>query len=1057
MKTFLQNIAESYINTYSDEIKNFCFVFPNKRCCIFFEKYVRELSISKNSNDSQHSGIIIPNTIDINSFIMKTTYSVELSKIELLFILYDCYKDLVGKENTVNFDSFARWGEIAINDFNDIDRALVDAKEILNNTTHFDQIKTDFLTKEQLEVIDRHFRSSIKNNIIKDNNDNMWMHYQGDNGSQILHRFKTLWSVLPELYERFTSTLNERQVCYSGMSYRKIAEKGYLDDKLENGRLRYSKYIFIGFNALSNSEQKLFDWMNSKGLGDFYWDSESPFLTEDNIAGRFVKEYKNRYKSELKINSDNSNIPVAEIIGIPSRVGQTKFAAKKIQELFKDDKNINTKVNTAIVLPDESLCTYLLRSFNPEPETSNDDGDTDLKINITMGYPMANTPVTSLIKAIINLEHRARNTSDGYAYFYTDILELLAHPLLRKFEPKLVGVLSDMTNNEHKFTILRDEIIKRCQDKDIECYFPRFDDTENIFEAFSGLLNHIENEVNNDTLLNSFVKKYKQSLLLIKDLCSKHEIFLNRDTLAQMMHKLSSSETVNFEGMPLLGVQIMGVLETRALDFENVIILSMNEKVYPKKLFRKSLIPYELRQGYKITTPDVQESIFAYYFYRLLTRTKRIFFVYDSRTGEGKSEMSRYLYQIKNIFRNTFKDKLSEIQYTFDICQLKERKFEIPKINDTTEEMTVQKDNAILKQLLRFTKQENNNKRYFSASAINKYIACPLEFFLEYISDFREEDEAKTYVDDAMYGTILHEAFQKFYKYCKENLHITVFDIKTLEEIVSKRQNAIEHTLVASFKKNYYATTVDITTKPDLLTIDNDIPAELQMLADIMKSFMIRAFKCEIDYLNKEKIKNYEYIASELEFKYHFKIDDSTTINTKGFIDRIDVVTFNDGHRAIRIIDYKTGSDKTEFPGIDSLFESSDNKAIFQLFLYSKIAHECIKNKGFDKYTGHPIITITPELIKKIEFEKYTGLPIIPLIYKIRTLAVAPIDYLKLKKDKKLSDVTDFYPFENDFTEKFCEKMQELFNPDIPFIQTSDASHCDYCRFASICGKENKL
>lgn len=1037
MKTFLYSIAEAYIKNYLDEIDDFCFIFPNKRCCIFFEKFIHELSKKEIDN------VVFPNTIDINSFIMKTTHSVELSKIELLFILYDCYKKLVGNESIVNFDSFAHWGEIAIDDFNDIDRALVDAKEILTNTTHFDQIKTDYLTPEQMEVVDKHFRNPLKGK--NDHGDNMWMHYQGDNESEILHKFRTLWEVLPELYENFTQILSDRNVCYSGMAYRKIAEKGFLDSV----KLRYSKYIFIGFNALSNSEQKLFDWMKIKSIGDFYWDSESPFITEYNIAGRFVKEYKNKYKSGFDIADINDNIPEAEIIGIPSNVGQTKFAATKVEELLKNDKEINTKVNTAIVLPEESLCTYLLRSFPPgtlSSKNTSDNSDDGLKINITMGYPMSNTPVTSLIKTVINLEHKARTTEkEGYSFFYTDILELLTHPLLRKFEPKLVDVLSYMTNNEHKYIIPRDEIIKRCGDDSIECYFPLFDDASKTFGTISDLLKRIESKAVDDVLLKSFIKKYRQSLFLIQDLCAKHEIFLNKDTLAQMMHKLASNETVNFEGMPLMGVQIMGVLETRALDFENVIILSMNEKVYPKKLFRKSLIPYELRQGYKITTPDVQESIFAYYFYRLLTRAKRVFFVYDSRSGEGKSEMSRYLYQIKNIFSKTFGNKLSEIQYTFDISQPKERLFEIPKINDTDKGKIVQKDDAILQQLRKYTTQPvDGNGQCLSASAINKYIACPLEFFLEYVSDFREENEALTYVDDAMYGTILHEAFQNFYEYYKRHKDIDIFNKDVLSNIDEK---FIEHSLVASFKTNYYA--VSNISNPLSLTIEKDIPPEMQMLADIMKSFMIRAFKCEIDYLDKNEIKEYRYIASEYKFEHPFKIDDSTAINIKGFIDRIDEVTFNDGTKAIRIVDYKTGSDKTEFAGIESLFVSKDNpKAIFQLFLYS---------------------TIFPDLIKsnKIEgLENYKNLRIIPLIYKIRTLAVAPIDYLKIKNGTKYIDVTDFLTtkdpntsitLEDSFTEAFKSKMQELYDATVPFTQTSDSNHCDYCRFAPICGKENKL
>lgn len=1037
MKTFLKSIADSFYTEYGDNMADFCYVFPNKRCCLFFNNYVE----SQNRNKT-----LFANSIDIENFVLNLTHSVEAPYFDRLFILYDCYTKIVAKKSNntqiIDFDSFAGWGEMILNDFNDIDIHLVNAKDLLKNVKDYKSIATNYLTDELLDIVNEYFKDPYEKNR---KTEDMWLYYKGDNEDNsyqaINDRITKLWAVLDELYINFRKELTNRNVCYKGMAYRKAAEGM---DSLK-GHLKYSKYVFIGFNALSPAEHTIFKWFKDNKKGDFYWDSDSVLLNDKNPASLFVHKNNTEFESALHIddlfpNNDSSSLPDTKIIGVPSRVGQAKLAVKILTDLDKNGKIDKNGVNTALILPDEEMCTYVLRSL---PEKLKD-------INITMGYPLNNTPITSLLKSITFLCSKTSKSQGEITYFYNDLLDFLSQPLLKKITDNESYKLQNKIISE-KIYYIKHSFIKE-NFPQLAKYLTIFEDNENDIDKVTEILDTIIENTVDDPWIHSFALNFRQSFDSIQRLCKAFKIHLSHSTIIRFIIRLASGQTLRFSGEPLYGTQIMGILETRALDFENLIILSMNERVYPKKLFRKSIIPYNQRKDFKTSNPEYQESIYAYYFYRLFTRSSNVYLIHDSRAQSAQSEMSRYLYQLKYIFKSIFKDKLKDITMSYDLTPEPDRNLEVKKFdieflpqNITIEtenpdikiidgKKVILKSNSVYEKINRYFSSDKD-KKYISASAFNKYLACPLDFFFKYIAGLPEQDEDNTFVDSSMYGTIMHEAFQNFYKIVENQGPKTkVFNETVIEEVLNKHQNLIVDSLVRSFDNNYYKGRITKAIENRLLTL-NDLPKEITILGDVMVYFMNCVFKREKEAFQRLGIKQYEYIYSEKEYTTTININ-GINLNVKCFIDRVDKVTFNDGTTTYRLIDYKTGKDVLKFSNISDLFNKKSDrpKAILQLFLYANIFAQ-----EYPKETGS------------------TGkIKILPMIYKLRELAVKPLDFLKYGKidlknyEHKPNDSS--LSLNDEFLSTFKTYLEELLNKENPLKQVKDYTHCGYCNFKDICG-----
>ncbi|MGM9843334.1 MAG: PD-(D/E)XK nuclease family protein [Muribaculaceae bacterium] len=1051
MKTFLEQIAEAYYKENKQEMADICFVFPNKRSCDFFQKNVLEISRSNNAP-------VIPNVIDITSFVLRITNFVELTRIEQIFLLYNCYSEVVNaktnQEGTVYFDHFLRWADILLSDFNDVDMCMADAEQLFTNVKNLQEIKSDWMTPEMKDIIDRFYG---KKEEYSDKLDLMWKHYHGnqiedsdESENNMKQYFYSMWMILYDLYTKFRESLKENQLCYTGMAFRIAAE----NMNNYSNRLHHKRYVFIGFNALSAAEKTIFKWMRDNDRGDFYWDDNSPFLTDGNPGGYFVKTLKEEFKSKITLDLDSTadnDTRIIHLVGVPSKVGQVKYAVDILKQLNEEQVINSGDVNTAIVLPDERLCPYLLRSIPAKGIGCKTNESTN--VNVTMGYPMSDSPVSSLIQEILKMEYKCSESNGEITYLCEDILSLLSHPLVKKVKGADIKKLINKLQCRHRQYFKRSDVLKDAtsidKELDVSCFFPDFrNEIEkkdgikiNIVASLENMLNNIRKAIKDDPMMDAYINTYLKCINQINILLLKYNINTESATTLHLVQRLASTEKIPFKGEPLSGIQVMGVLETRSLDFDNLIFLSMNEKVYPRRMFKKSLIPYELRKCFQITTPEMQEGIFAYYFYRLLNRSKRVYLLYDCTEGGEQTEMSRYIYQLQYIYAQKLERyEIVVDKMNFDYNPVLTRKI---SLQDNSQNDVFTKD--VLNRLYRYTnKAESGHKYLLSPSALKAYISCPLKFFLEYVADYRVESEIKPFVDSSTFGTIIHEALQTVHKMmiCKRksenHAYPQTFYQNDIKKIIDN-EDFLTKCVVYSFLKNFlHRKECDIIF--DNITIDA-IPEEFRLLVEIMRdSFVKKTFERELESFETLGIKNYQYIASEYKFEYGLPIDvnDETKVLIKGFIDRIDIVTFNDDNKkkAVRIIDYKTGNDALKFKSIDDLFgiNQSNNEnlmGIFQVFLYSLV----FKNK---------ICTDFKDIGINCESQ------VIPLIYKLRTLATEGIQYIKSDN----GEITDFSIVEGDFGDALKNLIQKIFDTNCNFSQNNNS--CNYCNFRSICNTEKK-
>lgn len=972
MEPFLKNVAHAYLKNESANIADYCFVFPNKRSSVFFRKYLTEIS---------DTAMLLPEVITISDMINSFSFGVEASRYEQLFILYNVYKSI--SDEIVEFDQFQFWGDMILNDFNDVDKYLVNPKQLFINVKRLKEINSNYLTEEQIKIINKYWGE----NRTFDSVDKFWKHLDndGDNGVP-RDRFLKLWEILYDLYVKFNDILTVKGLSYSGRLYRDAAETiSHITPEL----LTHKRYIFIGFNVLSASEIKIFERLKEINCADFYWEYNSQlFKHSQNKASRFIRKYIKLFPSRYNVECHEiESIPNINIIGVPSNIGQVKETGKLLSDLQERKliSKVENAINTAIVLPDENLFIPLIHSL---PEGFN-------AVNITMGYPMRFTPISALIRAIVSMQLRLRKLKGEYVFYYEDILNVLAQPLIRAIANDECELIQNRISKNRLFNISANDLVKEFPN--LEMIFTPVKNIKDFDEVFTYAILLIDyicrnlSAIKHSSLDVSFLSRYTQALQSLRVLVEKYGIEMQEHTFFHLIERAISSDTINFEGEPLKGLQIMGVLETRALNFENVIMLSMNERVFPRKHFSRSFIPDALRRGYGMSTIEFQESIYAYYFYRLISRATNVYLLYDARTAGVKSgEMSRYLYQLKFLYpQNTIKTSLVD----YGIRSTRRDSIEIHKTDD------------VIEKLNKF-RIEGSGKA-LSASAIKKYCHCPLQFYLEIIEEIRIEDEVKEYMDDITYGNIVHAVAEKIYK----NLAGTLIT-KTVLERVKNSTAMLSKEITMAVNEHY-----------NKLGKNNE--TELYGEAKVLAEVMLYSIK---ELLEQEKqFTPIVFKSAEEKMVGRYRISPDLEINIKLFIDRVDNAMVN-GLEQLRIVDYKTGSDKTSVTSFEPVFDSANsdnNGAILQMFIY------CNFYATLQDYDG----------------------PIQPIIYKLRTLKTDGLKPIIIGSRQTAKPVYDYRDFNDEFMPYFHDMLEEIFNPKIPFMQTKNDDHCKYCSFKTICSK----
>ena len=872
MTPFLYKVAKLFYSKYGSEIHKLTFVFPNRRAAMFLRKYLAEIT---------GKPLFSPAMLTIQELFGSLSLYRQADRIEMLVILYKHFKRISGSEES--FDDFIFWGEMLLNDFDDVDKYLVDVEQLFVNVHDFRLLDDDLthLDENQIKSMRR-----------------FWHNFMPIEGNETKEKFNETWKILLELYNSLRDELHEKGIAYEGMIFRDVAERA------TNNKYDFSieeKFVFVGFNLLSPSETKLLTSLKRRGNADFYWDYESPLVHDElNRASFRVKDNLRLFPSKHDLESSENEIKSKiELIGVPSGVGQAKHVSRILSNLIDNSEigNPNEAINTAIVLPDENLLLPVLYSI------PNEIG----KINVTMGYSLSHSSVAGLVEHISLLQQNLRKWNKEIAFYHRFVKAILNHPLIILSAKKEADELKEHIIKYNRVVVPVSEIIDNPLLRLIFTPITVWKDITSYLHEILSFLYNILTEINysgeaveekrnsnNSDLEREFIVQYYKTITSLGDRLGDVTA-MSVDTYFRLLRKLARGISVPFSGEPLSGLQVMGVLETRTLDFDNLIILSMNEGVFPIKKATNSFIPFTLRKGFGLPTYEFQDSTYAYHFYRMISRAKNIYMLYDTRTeGTQTGEVSRYFYQLKYLYHNSF--DISERVVTYDVSA--------PVVTP----VSVDKSPEVVRLLNKF---RAGGEKSLSASYINNYIDCPLKFYFTALEELSEESEVQESVEADVFGTIFHRLMEVIYK--RFNSIVVTPDALTT---IINNDSYLNEVLGIAFSKYFFK--------------DENNPRNLQgqyyLIGEILKSYVKQTLYVDLQFAP------FRYIGSEYRFKMPYKVNEMLTVNFKGSIDRVDRV-----RDSVRIIDYKTGTGETKYRDIEQLFDSSKEKRpyqILQVFIY---------------------------------------------------------------------------------------------------------------------------
>lgn len=959
MKPFLYQVASLFYEKWEAEVSRLAFVFPNRRTGLFFQKYLSEVA---------DTPLFSPTILTINDLFIQLSGKQSADRISMLFILYDIYIRQSGSTET--FDEFLYWGEMLLNDFDDIDKYMANARMLFSNVTDLREIENDFdfLSDEQIAAI-RSFWSSF--------------YPRGDTPNQ--QQFLAVWQVLYDLYEEFRATLAAEGKGYEGMIFREVVESM---ERGESPDLPYEQIVFVGLNALSVSEERFLAQLQKREIADFYWDYVSDKVTDpDNKASYFVSRNLKSFPSSMKLPPEEKVKTEIEVIGIPSGIGQAKHVYTLLSDWCKEaEMSSEEALRTAVILPDEHL---LIPVLNAIPEQIR-------RINVTMGYPLAGTPVASLIEYILALQKNVRYIDRNPLFYFRDVLPVLNHRYILSTSPEIISSLVKEITENNKIYISHTELEKTPL---LEILFTPVTGVEafsdyliKVLEELNKVMSALSDEEEEDApqrtndLEQEFIFHYFTTVNRMKEVMKDARIEMKIDTFFRLLKRVTDTITIPFHGEPLSGLQIMGVLETRALDFDRLIILSMNEGIFPQRKAANSFIPYNLRRGFGLPTYEHQDSVWAYHFYRLIERASHVSLLYDTRSnGLQTGEVSRFVHQLHYHYEVPMRDKL----VVYNISSSKTPPLAVPKRED------------IMRRLDAYRK---GGSKAISASAINTYLDCPLKFYFSVVEGIREEEEVSETIESDVFGSILHKVMEELYKPFQGKM-VTVDLLKAIRKDTALLTGAIARAFASEFFKT---------------EVVRSLTGQNYLIGEMIRKYVEKILERD------GKLTPFVYIESERKINGLISLSDHSEIRLKGFIDRVDEVL-----DAIRIIDYKSGSGTTTFSSIESLFNKEEKdraKAVMQVFMYCWMYAHFTENKG-----------------KTIQ----------PGIYYVRSLFSDPFDpsvYHRIERGKS-EKVEDFSGYAQAFEEGLRGCLDEIFNPEIPFTQTPTGKACSYCPFKGICGK----
>ncbi len=878
--SFLQRVAQTFWREKQDQVSELTFVFPNRRAGLFFRKYLAE---------EAQIPLFAPAVLTINQLFQQLSQVQLADNIDLLFRLYKVYiAERKQLEQVETFDDFLFWGRMMLSDFNEVDQHLVDASELFSNLRDLKEVEQRFshLTAEQVESVDAFVRS---------------MH-EGDTNA-FRERFLTIWNTLLPIYTRFREELLQDGLAYTGLLQRMVIEslKGSNEQEWEGKR-----YVFIGFNALTGVEKALMEQLRDRGIADFYWDYEAEWLRDpNNRASLFYTENVRTFPSIYTIPSVQLTTPRIHWVRVASSVGQTEV----IKNLLRNNRSETSAVNwtqVGIVLPNENMLLPIRTAIPAEVDT----------INITMGQPLKQTAAYALILHLSELAVFSRETD---VLYHKPVLSLLHHPYVQLFAKEEVAQLQAQIAQNNWVYVDSKKLAEYHQLSSI-CRVPNT--PLEVLQYVRGLIYTFAALED----IDKFDKEYLYQTLLIvnrvEKLLTRHtDITMAVKTLYHILLQLMEGTSVPFDGEPLQGLQIMGMLESRSMDFHTLIVPDVNDETLPGKTLQNTYIPYDLRLYFGLPTAERQDAIFAYNFYRLISHAQDVWLLQNTQSNELTSgEVSRYVYQL---------------QYQYDIPLEQVDINDVPAAPDT-QMPSVEKTPEVLQNT-----REVLQKNGLSASALNVYVACPLRFYWETIQRLKEPKNVHEELQANEMGTVLHAVMEALYGNPDRPYKVCEADIVRFMERVQDTP-LVEKVYV---REVYASDDLSLLTGRDQLAV-----------------YAIKKYVRNI-LAHDKTLCPFFYHSSEKRLKTTFPMPNGETICIKGFIDRIDEV-----NGCIRMIDYKTGSEHSTKVKMGELFAATNalkadhyRQTLFYALLYTS-AHSGADCGATIYYTSKQPDTIEKEL-----------------------------------------------------------------------------------------------
>lgn len=957
METFLKQVAHDLYNKTEGNFTKVAIVFPNKRASLFFNEYLAQES---------DRPIWSPTYVSISELFRQSSDLSIADPIKLVCDLYKVFQKATGSKETL--DDFYFWGEMLIADFDDADKNMADTHALFSNLKDLNELMDnyDFLEEGQKEALSQFFHNFSINQV-----------------TELKQRFISMWNVLGDIYTEYKALLESQSIAYEGMLYRQVIEQ------LDVEALPYNKYIFVGFNVLNKVEHTLFKKLNEAGKAMFYWDYDTFYLNKTpHEAGEFIRRNLRDFPSELPASFfDNLNQPKeVTFIESPTENGQVRYLPQWIRENLTSQEK-----ETAVVLCNEALLQPVLHALP----------DNVKHINITMGFPLSQTPAYSFVNALMELHTSGYNPNNG-RYLFAEVISVLKHPYTRQLSPEAEKLEQTLTR-DNRFYPLPSELK---QDNVLELLFTPRRNNLDLCSMLSEALKEVAVIYQQQAASHSdaFDQLYRESLFKTYTLVNRFhtlieskELNVQAGTFQRLLTRVMSSSSIPFHGEPAIGMQVMGVLETRNLDFRHLIMLSVNEGQLPKAGGDSSFIPYNLRKAFGMTTIDHKIAVYAYYFYRLMQRAEKVTLVYNTATdGINRGELSRFMLQFL-------------IEWGYPVLR---KQLEAAQSPQSSAPIIIEKTPDVMEQMKSVFDIRNNPKALISPSALNCYLDCPLKFYYKYVALLSAPDEVTADIDSAKFGSIFHYAAEHIYK-----------DLTAHGKLIS-REN-LETLLKDEVRLQTY---VDNGFKELFFNLPQNEQPEYNGIQLINSAVIVKYIQQLLR--NDLRYAPFTFVGSEQRIFENIEICTSTgDIQSRigGIIDRID-----SKGESLRIVDYKTGGDADTPANVQSLFipDKKRSNYVFQTFLYASIVCKKLREKNDSRLVAPALL-----YIHRAASENYS--PVIQMG----------------EPRKPKEPVDNFAQYEGDFRENLKTLLEDIFNPDISFTQTEIEDKCAYCDFKALCKK----